>query len=130
MSATVTSEREPAPGAGAPSARRAPATGSADARRSRDQRRAWLHTLRHVVVGVVLLGALVGAVLALRPRPVPVDVAQARRGVLVVAIEEPGVTRVKDRYTVSAPVTGHASRLSLEAGDVVREGDSLAELAP
>jgi HlyD family secretion protein len=79
---------------------------------------------------VLLLVALAGAVLALRPRPVPVDVAQAERGALVVAIEEPGVTRVKDRYTVSAPVTGHASRLSLEAGDAVREGDSLAELAP
>jgi HlyD family secretion protein len=108
----------------------APSMASGSARRSRDQRRAWLRTLRHVVVGAALLAAIGAAVLALRPRPVPVDIAQARASMLVVAIEEPGVTRVKDRYTVSAPVTGHVSRVSLEAGDAVRDGDSLAEIAP
>jgi HlyD family secretion protein len=103
---------------------------SATPRRARDKRRALFRTLRRTVLGVMLIAALVGTVLALRPRPVPVDVAQARRGVLVVAIEEPGVTRVKDRYSVSAPVTGRVSRLSLEPGDAVHEGDSLAEIAP
>jgi HlyD family secretion protein len=40
------------------------------------------------------------------------------------------MTRVKDRYLVSAPVAGHVSRVNLEPGDVVREGDTLAEIAP
>jgi HlyD family secretion protein len=69
-------------------------------------------------------------VAALRPRPVPVDVASATRGPLVVAVEESGMTRVKDRYLVSAPVSGLVSRLPLEAGDAVAEGDTLAEVAP
>jgi HlyD family secretion protein len=40
------------------------------------------------------------------------------------------MTRVKDRYVVSVPVTGSIARLSLDAGDEVREGDVLAEIAP
>jgi HlyD family secretion protein len=52
------------------------------------------------------------------------------RGPLVVAIEESGMTRVKDRYLVSAPATGTVSRVALEPGDAVKEGDSLAQLAP
>jgi HlyD family secretion protein len=130
MPPTVTSGLPAAPDA-APAVSGAPLPAvSGSPRRSRDKRRGWLRSLRHAVVGALLLVALGAAVLALRPRPVPVDVAQARRGVLVVAIEEPGVTRVKDRYTVSAPVTGHVSRLSLEAGDAVHEGEPLAEIAP
>jgi HlyD family secretion protein len=61
---------------------------------------------------------------------VPVDVARVERGPLSVAIEENGVTRVKDRFVVSAPVAGSVSRLTLEPGDFVKEGDLLAEIAP
>jgi HlyD family secretion protein len=61
---------------------------------------------------------------------VPIDEGRVQRGPLVVAIEETGVTRVKDRYLVSAPTTGRVSRLLLEPGDTVREGDALAEIAP
>ena len=71
-----------------------------------------------------------GVVWALRPRPVPVDVATAARGGLVVAVEETGVARVKDRYVVSAPVAGVVSRQLLEPGDAVAEGQVVAELAP
>ena len=68
--------------------------------------------------------------MALRPRPVPVDVARAKRGPLVVAVEESGKTRVKDRYVVSAPATGSLSRIGLDPGDAVQEGDTVAEIAP
>jgi HlyD family secretion protein len=40
------------------------------------------------------------------------------------------MTRVKDRYVVSAPATGSLSRLLLEPGDEVKEGDRLTEIAP
>jgi HlyD family secretion protein len=81
-------------------------------------------------MALILAVASGAAVLALRPEPVPVDVARVTLGPLVTAIEEDGVTRVKDRFVVSAPVTGSLSRLRLEPGDVVREGDPLAEIAP
>jgi HlyD family secretion protein len=86
--------------------------------------------LRQAFTAVLAVAAAAGTVLALRPRPVPVDVATAIRGPLEVAIEESGTVRVKDRYVVSAPVSGSLARLALEPGDPVREGDALAELAP
>jgi HlyD family secretion protein len=99
-------------------------------RRARDRRRALGRSLRQGVLVLALVGAALGTVLALRPRPVPADVASVTRAPLVVAIEESGKTRVKDRYVVSAPTTGRVSRLLLEPGDTVREGDTLAELSP
>ena len=99
-------------------------------RKSRERRRAIARNVRHAALAALLLGGCLAAVLALRPQPVPVDTARAVRGPLVVAVEEDGITRVKDRFLVSAPVTGSLSRLSLEPGDTVNAGDALAEIAP
>ena len=105
------------------------ATGE-EGRRARERRRKLMRAFRRGFLGLVVLTAAVGVALALRPRSVPVDVATAARGRLVLAIEETGVARVKDRYVVSAPVTGSVSRQLLEAGDEVREGEAVAEIAP
>jgi HlyD family secretion protein len=98
--------------------------------RARERRRALGRGLRQGALVLCLVGAAVGVVLALRPQPVPVDVAPVTRAPLVVAIEESGKTRVKDRYVVSAPTTGRVARLLLEPGDMVREGATLAEISP
>jgi HlyD family secretion protein len=66
------------------------------------------------VVVVLLL------VWALRPAPVPVDLATAERGTLIVTIDEEGETRVRDRYVVSAPVPGRMRRIELDPGDPVK----------
>jgi HlyD family secretion protein len=99
-------------------------------RRTRERRRKLMRAFRRGLLGVLILAAAVGVVLALRPRPVPVDVATAARGSLVVAIEETGIARVRDRYVVSAPVSGTVSRQLLEPGDRVAEGQVVAEIAP
>ena len=99
-------------------------------RRTRERRRSIARSVRRGLLGAVLLAATAAVLLALRPRPVPVDVAQTQRGPLIVAVEESGKTRVKDRYVVSAPTAGNLSRVPLEAGDLVEEGDALAEIAP
>jgi HlyD family secretion protein len=101
-----------------------------EARRVRERRRKLTRWFRRGLLGAVLLAAAAGVALALRPRPIPVDVATAARGSLVVAIEESGVARVKDRYVVSAPASGHVSRQLLEPGDRVAEGEVIAEIAP
>jgi HlyD family secretion protein len=74
--------------------------------------------------GTLLLwgGALlVVALLAwsFRPQPVPVDMAQIQRGALRVTVDEDGMTRVRERYVVSAPVAGRMQRVELEPGDPV-----------
>ena len=99
-------------------------------RRVREGKRKLTHGIRQGLLGLIVLAAAGAAVLALRPRPVPVDLATVVQGPLVVVIQESGVTRVKDRYDVSAPVTGRIARLALEIGDPVQEGDPLAEIAP
>ena len=106
------------------------ATGEAPERHARERRRKLTRALRRGLLGAIIVAAAVAAVWAMRPRPVAVDVALSARGPLVVAIEESGMTRVKDRYVVSAPVTGSVARLRLEPGDMVHEGDALAEIAP
>jgi HlyD family secretion protein len=97
---------------------------------ARDHRRELARRGRRALLGLLLAAATLAVVLALRPRPVPVDVARTTRGPLVVAVDESGKTRVKDRYVVSAPAAGSLSRVALDAGDGVKEGDVLAEIAP
>jgi HlyD family secretion protein len=68
-----------------------------------------------LVVAVVLL-----VVWALQPAAVPVDVASAERGSLLITVDEEGETRVRNRYVVSAPVPGRMRRIELEPGDEVK----------
>ena len=43
--------------------------------------------------------------------------ARLSRGPLVVTVDEEGLTRVRDRFVVSAPVGGRVLRIELEPGD-------------
>jgi HlyD family secretion protein len=116
----------------APTYGRGVAIGESDPtrRRARERRRAVARALRRGLLGLVLLCAALAVVLALRPRPVPVDVVTVTRGSLAVAVEESGMTRVIDRYLVSAPAMGSVSRSAFEPGDTVREGDVLGRIVP
>lgn len=67
---------------------------------------------------------------AFAPRPVQVETAAVTQGRYEQGIEEDGRTRVKDRYTVSAPVTARLARITLHEGDAVQAGDTVAMLTP
>jgi HlyD family secretion protein len=78
-------------------------------------------------------GGLVAAALlvwAFRPQPVGVEAAVVANGHYEQSIEEDGQTRVKDRYTISAPVAARLLRIALREGDPVRAGQPVAELVP
>ncbi len=79
---------------------------------------------------LVALAAVGGLVWAFSPRPVPVDVGVVARGELTVTVSEDGRTRVIDRYTVSAPLTGQLERIRLDEGERVRKGQTVARIAP
>lgn len=71
---------------------------------------------------LVLVLAIAGLLAwALWPRPVPQATAQVGRQTLSVVIEEEGRTRIRDIYTVSAPISGKMQRSLLEPGDEVIE---------
>jgi len=68
---------------------------------------------------------------AFRPQPIPVDIATVARGNLRVTIDEEGMTRVRERYVVAAPVAGRLQRLELDPGDpVVANKTVLATFLP
>ncbi|MBX3417939.1 MAG: HlyD family efflux transporter periplasmic adaptor subunit [Pirellulaceae bacterium] len=81
--------------------------------------RSWLLWL-----GVVAVIAA-GTIYALLPDPVAVEVVRVRRGLLQVTINEDGVTRVRERYQVSSPVTGQLLRIELRSGDAIVGSETL-----
>jgi HlyD family secretion protein len=73
-------------------------------------------------------GALVVALLiaaGLWPQPAPVETARAVVGSLRATVNEEGKTRIKQRYAVSAPVTGQLRRIPLRPGAEVQAGQTL-----
>jgi HlyD family secretion protein len=74
---------------------------------------------QRVFVIVVVLLVLAAVTFALLPQPVAVDVAGIRRGPLVVTITDDGRTRIRERYVVSAPLSGRLVRIRLKPGDPV-----------
>jgi HlyD family secretion protein len=88
-------------------------------------------TLRNwkLLAGVAGVAAILAV--ALWPEPIEVDLARASRGPLAVTIDEEGVTRVRERFVVSAPVAGRLQRIALEPGDPIRRNRTvLARLTP
>jgi HlyD family secretion protein len=85
-----------------------------------------LLTNRRFLIGAVIIGGLLA--IALWPRPTPVDVEAVARGPLVVTVDEEGMTRVRDRFVVSAPVSGRVLRIELEPGDAVTRGQVVARM--
>jgi HlyD family secretion protein len=67
---------------------------------------------------------------AFAPRPLEVETATVGSGRFEQAIEEDGRTRLRDRYTISAPVAARLGRITLKEGDAVAQGDVLAVLTP
>jgi HlyD family secretion protein len=76
------------------------------------------------------LAAVAALAWAFAPRPLPVDVAQARFGPFETTLEEDARTRLAERYVISAPLAGRLQRLTLREGDAVEAGAPLAALLP
>jgi HlyD family secretion protein len=74
---------------------------------------------RTIVIGSIILAIIVLVILSLQQQSIGVDVAQVKRGDLLVTIDDEGQTRLKDVYAVSAPVAGRVRRIDIEAGDPV-----------
>lgn len=83
-------------------------------------------------IGIGALGVLVvaGLAYAWRPKPVEVEVAVAKRGDLVVTVDEMARTRVRDRFVVSAPISGNVLRIELKPGAPIEASSVLARIAP
>ena len=81
---------------------------------------------RRVLGSAAVIAALIAVVMW--PKAVPVDVASVARGPLIVTVDEEGVTRVRDRFIVSAPLSGRVLRIELDPGDRVKRGQVVAQV--
>lgn len=96
-----------------------PSPAPAVARRN-NQRRAkrWLPWLgAAVLVALIIIGFI--------PRPIPVEITRVTQGKLRATVNEEGKTRIKQRYVLSAPVTGHLRRIPFKAGAEVAAGKTV-----
>ena len=96
------------------------------------------HTTRRTVMrwakrALLLLGAVTIVALIVRawlPKPAVVETGTVSRTVLDTEVNEDGQTRVRDRFVVSAPITGTLVRIELRPGAAVEAGAKLAEIDP
>ena len=78
------------------------------------------HQKRVALLGGSVLFFIALIFLAFRPQPIPVDFADVTSGDLEVSVRDEGQTRVKEVYTVSAPIAGRVLRIDADVGDLVR----------
>jgi HlyD family secretion protein len=80
------------------------------------------------VAAAILILAI--AAWALVPNPIQADVATVERGPLEVSVAEDGITRIRERYEVAAPVAGRLLRVEIHAGDAVEAHAPLVRIEP
>lgn len=80
------------------------------------------------VLGVALVVALV--VVVVRQPAVPVSVHVVSAEPFVESVSEQGRTRLRERFTLSAPIDGYLRRVAVEPGDPVVSGQPLAAIEP
>jgi HlyD family secretion protein len=86
---------------------------------------------RNVLIGAIAAILVVVLYLLMRAPPVSVDIGPVDQGEVEIAIEGEGKTRVREIYTVSAPITGRMDRITFESGDpVTAEETVLARIEP
>lgn len=73
-------------------------------------------------VGAVVAGAIAWG---LQPKRVPADCRDVRRGTLEVRVRDDGVTRIRERYMIAAPLGGTMRRVALHVGDAVEAGETI-----
>ncbi len=89
-------------------------------------------TFRNIVIGALALAGIGAAGYQLsQPEVVPVDIETLARGPLEVTVNADGMTRIKDVYDVSAPVSGRVLRSPVAIGDrVVAHETVVARIQP
>jgi len=76
------------------------------------------------------VGAIALLVWAFSPRPVEVDVGSVVKAPFVEVLTDDGITRVRERFQVTAPVAGTLLRPTARVGDAVERGEPVATILP
>lgn len=95
-----------------------------------NRRRKVVRWTKRGLLGLAALAGVAAIVRAWLPKPVTVDIAEVSRQTLEVEVAEDGQTRVRDRFVVSASISGELARIELEAGASVEPGQTVARILP
>ncbi len=87
----------------------------------------WIKKILSALLLVALIALLVWSFM---PNPIEVEIAEVSKGAFVQSIDEDGRTRVRNRYVVSAPLSGRLERITFLEGDAVEKNAVLANLSP
>lgn len=86
---------------------------------------------RRLITLAIVLGVAAALAWSFWPRPLPVETATVERRDITVTVEEEGKARIREVFTVSAPIAGQMLRISLHAGDtVVKDETVVAGIRP
>jgi HlyD family secretion protein len=86
--------------------------------------RTWIYAGCGGIAAVALLAW------AFAPRAIEVEVAKVSQGRFEATIDEDGKTRLRDRYVISAPLSGRLARIGLREGDTIDADAVVATLTP
>ncbi|HSK70400.1 MAG TPA: HlyD family efflux transporter periplasmic adaptor subunit [Pyrinomonadaceae bacterium] len=64
------------------------------------------------------------------PSPVAVETAPVKRGEMLVTVDGEGKTRFRDKYTVTAPISGKMSRVNITEGNNIPREYVITEIDP
>ncbi|KPQ07358.1 MAG: HlyD family secretion protein [Rhodobacteraceae bacterium HLUCCA12] len=81
--------------------------------------------LRKAGLGLGGLGLVLALAWALWPEPASVDLATVARAPMKVTISAEGITRVREPYAITAPITGTTTRSPVQVGDDVERGETV-----
>ncbi len=87
-------------------------------------------SLKTLIWTTILLALVLAGAFALIPKPIVVESALVVEGPLRVSVDVDGKSRIREKYIVSAPVSGRLSRIELRAGDMIETHSLLAVILP
>lgn len=88
----------------------------------------WLSKKSLLIIGGIFILLLLWSLF--RETPVTVEVGTVKRGEMLVTIDGEGKTRVRDKFIVTAPVSGRMSRLKQNEGDQIWKDSVITAIDP
>lgn len=86
--------------------------------------------VRRSLIAILVLSAIAAATWALIPRPLSVETTRATKGRFTATVDEDGKARVRERYVIAAPLSGHLNRIRYKVGDPLKVDDVIATILP
>ncbi len=83
---------------------------------------------RYIRYGSIAAALLVVLLLFYRKPPVPSEIHRVSRGTYEASIEEDGITRVKEKFTVFSPASGVLMRVDKHAGDLLKKNEIITHV--